>query len=190
MPVTLAPLSYTDAMADWAEAEIASPYMTDFGFSYLGQDLRKRIASSGLGALDAKERQLALAAILHFRQPLLRAYQVNRSAEFFRCRLNRSEVAALEVIPEIGVGAMSMARLTERTGKLDRPGEIEVAQIVERIAEGSGAGRPHVGHPFVVERSEGAPPYLIEGYKRTLAWLIHGRSAWLDVILVRPALID
>jgi hypothetical protein len=164
--------------------------MTDFGFSYLGQDLRKRIASSGLGALDAKERQLALAAILHFREPLLRAYQVNRSAEFFRCRLNRSEVAALSVIPEIGVGAISVVQLAERMGKPDQPEDREVVQVVERIAQESGAGRPHTGHPFVVERSDGAPPYLIEGYKRTLAWLIHGRSASLDVILVRPALID
>ncbi len=43
---------------------------------------------NGLATLDAKERQLALAAILHFREPLLAGLSGQRSAEFFRCRLN------------------------------------------------------------------------------------------------------
>jgi hypothetical protein len=190
MPELLARLSFDEAMADWAEAELASPYMSELGFSYLGDELRMRIKNDGLASLDAKDRQLAFAAILYFRQPLLRAYQVNRSAEFFRCRLNRSEVAALEVIPEIGRGTMPVATLAKNLREQEEPGAANVRGAVHSIAEETRAGRPHVGHPFVVERPEGASRYLIEGYKRTLAWLIHGRSASLDVILVRPARID
>lgn len=190
MPETLARLTFDEAMADWAEAELASPYTSEFGFSYLDVNLRERIANTGLASLNAKERQLACAAILHFRQPLLRAYQVNRSADFTRCRLGRDDVAALAVIPEIAAGSSSLAQIAERLKEGDHPDVVEVRKLVARIADEARQGRTPVGHPFIVAGSDGGPYVLIEGYKRTLAWLIHGRSAWLEVILVRPAVID
>lgn len=187
MPVSPASLTYEEAIADWAEAELASPFLSEASFGYLDADLRGRIASGGLASLTDGDRQLALSAFLYFRRPLLTAYGVNRSASFTVCRLRRAEVQALEVIPEIGAGSITLGHLAEQFCQGELSGRM--ADAVLRIAERKRDGHAEAGRPFAVEPPAPAARLLIEGYKRSMAWLLYGGSDALEMILVRPAMI-
>lgn len=181
------PLGFEEAMLDWAAAEILSPMAWEHGFSYLGDGFRERLAAEGVDRLNPQDRQLALAALLHFRRRLLREFQINRSTQFFCHTLSVPDLAKLDILPNFGLGPLTLGQFAERIRCGAVPSHIASREIIERMLVDAKSGKTFAGRPFVVERNVPLSPVLLEGYKRSLVKLWLGGHERLEVILVRAA---
>lgn len=181
-------LSFEAAMLDWAEAEMQSPIGWELGYSYLGAEIRERLITNGIDRLGSEDRQLVLAAHLHFRKPLLRTYQINRSCHFLRHTLELYELARLEILPLFGLGPVTLTELAERLQARSVPGHEEVWDVVEQMKADARSGKSFSGRPIIFDDGDASrPALLIEGYKRCLVKLSLGERSPVEVVLVRSA---
>ena len=164
-------------MLDWAIAEVQSPSWRG-RFHDLEERLVRKLSAGDKSVLSAEDRANLIKAIIRFRgKYLIFANGISASSTYWSDCVNVHEMKEFSVIPFFThrYGDVTFGELAERIRSDPLAAEVGMRESVASMLQRVRNGEVLNGKPVAVVRV-GAPPILIEGYKRGMAALWSGAS--------------